>query len=83
MSKKIFKSYRQILSILRSRGVKIGKGSQGSRVIRTLEKENYYNVVNGYKTLFIKTPATATSEEIYKDGVTFDEIYACIILIEN
>ena len=76
MQSKSFKSYRQILSILRGRGVKIGKGSQGSRVIKILEKENYYNVVNGYKTLFIQTPATATSEEVYKEGVTFNELYA-------
>lgn len=76
MAKKIFKSYRQILSILRNRGVNISKGSAGSRTISILEKENYYNVINGYKSLFIQTPATATSEEVYKAGVTFDEIYA-------
>lgn len=76
MKKKIFKSYRQILSILRSRGVDIKKGSAGSRAIKVIEKENYYNVVNGYKSLFIQTPATTTSDEAYKPGVTFDEIYA-------
>lgn len=76
MKKKVFKSYRQILSILRSRGVAIQKGSAGSRAIKILEKENYYNVVNGYKSLFIQTPATKTSDEVYKPGVTFDEIYA-------
>jgi len=33
-------------------------------------------VVNGYKSLFIDRVATPTSDEVYKAGVTFDEIYA-------
>ena len=44
MADKSYKSYRQQLNILRSRGMVIGKGSQGSRVMRILERENYYNV---------------------------------------
>lgn len=54
----------------------IGKGSQGSRVIRILEHENYYNVVNGYKELFLAAKATPTTDEVYKAGTTFDEVYA-------
>ena len=76
MTEKTYKSYRQQLNILRSRGMIIGKGSQGSRVIRILERENYYNVINGYKELFLATPATATKDEVYKIGTTFDEVYA-------
>ena len=76
MSDKPYKSYRQQLNILRSRGMVIGKGSQGSRVIRILASENYYNVINGYKELFLDTPATPTSDEVYKPGTTFDEVYA-------
>jgi abortive infection bacteriophage resistance protein len=76
MGQKVYKTYRQLLSILRNRGLAIGKGSAGSRTISLLEKENYYNVINGYKKLFIAVPATATSEEIYKTYTTFDEIYA-------
>jgi len=74
MEKKIYKTYRQLISILRDRGVVIRKGSVGSRVAGILEKENYYNVVNGYKRLFIDK--RATSEEVYKAGVTFDEMYS-------
>jgi abortive infection bacteriophage resistance protein len=44
--------------------------------MRILEKENYYNVINGYKDLFIKKRATATTEEEYLDNALFDEIYA-------
>lgn len=54
----------------------IGKGSQGSRVMRILERENYYNVINGYKELFLASSATATSDEVYRVGTTFDEVYA-------
>ncbi len=76
MSEKVFKSYRQQINILRSRGMVIGKGSQGSRVMRILERENYYNVINGYKDFFLDLRATATTDEVYKKGTTFDEVYA-------
>ena len=79
MSDKPYKSYRQQVAILRGRGMVIGKGSQGSRVMRILERENYYNVINGYKELFLDTPATATHDESYKHGTTFDEVYALYI----
>ena len=75
MSKKEYKTYRQLLTILRSRGMEIGKGEPGARVMRILEKENYYNVINGYKDLFLIDPST-DSVETYKSGTTFDEVYA-------
>ncbi len=75
MPEKEYKTYRQLLSTLRSRGMSIGKGSQGSRVMRVLEKENYYNVINGYKDLFLDPTSTPTAEK-YKAGTTFDEVYA-------
>lgn len=76
MEQKEYKTYRQQLSKLRSRGMIIKKGSQGSRAMRILERENYYNVINGYKELFLDHPATAASDEQYKAGTTFDEVYA-------
>ena len=75
MPDKEYKTYRQLLTILRGRGMTIGKGSQGSRVMRILEKENYYNVINGYKDLFLD-PASTPTAELYKAGTTFDEVYA-------
>lgn len=33
-------------------------------------------MINGYKELFIATPSTATTEEAYKSGTTFDEVYS-------
>ena len=76
MGKKVYRTYRQLLAILRNRGVDIKTGSVGSRTIGILEKANYYNVINGYKRLFIASPATPLTEEIYKTGTTFDEIYS-------
>jgi abortive infection bacteriophage resistance protein len=76
MREKEYKTYRQLLTILRDRGMIIEKGSQGSRVMRILEEENYYNVINGYKDLFLATHATTTTDETYKTGTTFDEIYS-------
>ena len=76
MADKSYKSYRQQLNILRSRGMIIGKGSQGSRVMRILERENYYNVINGYKELFLASKSATTTDETYKTGTTFDEVYA-------
>ena len=76
MAEKTYKTYRQQLNILRSRGMVIGKGSQGSRVMRILERENYYNVINGYKEPFLASKATAMNDEIYKTGTTFDEVFA-------
>lgn len=76
MADKSYKSYQQQLKTLRSRGMVIEKGAQGSRAMRILERENYYNVINGYKELFLASTATDSADEIYKAGTTFDEVYA-------
>lgn len=65
-----------MLTILREKGMDIKKGSEGSRVIRVLEKENYYNVINGYKELFIDPTVTSIHVEAYKAGVKFDELFS-------
>lgn len=44
--------------------------------MRILERENYYNVINGYKELFLASKATPDTDEKYKAGTTFDEVYA-------
>ncbi|TCK98169.1 abortive infection bacteriophage resistance protein [Natranaerovirga hydrolytica] len=67
---KEFKTYNEQLEILRDRGLII---NDVSRVTRILEKENYYNIINGYKDLYLNP---AASEEQYKTGVNFLEIYS-------
>ncbi len=76
MPDKSYKSYRQQLNILRSRGMIINKGTSASKALQILERENYYNVINGYKDLFLAQKATPPMDEQYKAGTTFDEIYA-------
>lgn len=76
INKENFKSHQELISILRIRGVEIKTGSDEDRIIHVFKTENYYYVINGYKELFIKDPATHTSDEKYKEGINFDEIYS-------
>ena len=49
--------------------------SNGSRVKKIIEMENYYNLINGYKGLFLDKSYTG-SDEAYLPGTKFDEVYA-------
>lgn len=73
MEQKVFKTFNQQLKILRSRGLDVPTNGSPKRY---LEKENYYNIVNGYKDLFLKSTKTETQDEVYKDGASFSEIKA-------
>lgn len=73
MEQKIFKTFNQQLKILRSRGLCVPTNGSPKRY---LEKENYYNIINGYKDLFLKSTRTDTCDEVYKDGASFSEIKA-------
>lgn len=77
---KPFKTHRQQLFILRSRGLAI---QDGSKAMRILEKENYYSLINGYKDLFLQLDATngePLQPEQFKSGTTFNEIYKLFCL---
>ena len=69
---KPFKTYRQQIGILRSRGLVV----DGPKAMRALERENYYNVINGYKDPFLQLDASGNvvSPERYKVGSSFGEI---------
>lgn len=73
MEQKEFKTFDQQLDILRSRGLDVSTDESPKRY---LEKENYYNVVNGYKDLFLKEIKTQTTDEVYKEGAKFSELKA-------
>ncbi|KJS86277.1 MAG: hypothetical protein JM58_07205 [Peptococcaceae bacterium BICA1-8] len=68
MAEKVFKSHNSQLRILRSRGLIVKSNAK-----KILETENYYNVINGYKDLFLNHAATT---ETYKTGAEFTEIFA-------
>lgn len=80
MADKIYKTHKSQLNILRSRGMNISKGSEGSKVIRILERENYYSVINGYKEPFIQQNS---STESYIKGTKFDELYSVFSFDRN
>jgi abortive infection bacteriophage resistance protein len=67
---KPFKTYYQQLRILRSRNLLI---PNGSRAVKILKRENYYNIINGYKDIFLDSNY---STDFYKPGTSFDDIYA-------
>ena len=71
---KPFKTYRQQLNILRSRNLVI---DNGSKAIDILKKEGYYNIINGYKEIFLDEQHTKQiGSDYYKTGTTFYNIYA-------
>ena len=51
---KEYKTFNQQMIILRSRGMTVPSDGKPKRF---LEQENYYNVINGYKDLFLKRDA--------------------------
>lgn len=68
MADKEFKTYSEQLKILTDRNLKI----EHKRKFKTiLQRESYYNVVNGYKKYFLAT----LNPEKYITGTTFDQIY--------
>lgn len=71
---KPFKTYRQQLRILRDRNLAI---HDGSKAIDILRKEGYYNIINGYKDIFLDQMRTQqTGQDYYKNETTFEQIYA-------
>lgn len=59
---------------LRSRGLKVA----GSADKKILEKENYYNLINGYKPLFIDYSYQGQGER-FLTGTTLRELYALFL----
>lgn len=63
-----FKTYEEQIAILKSRNLIIGDESSA---IAFLAANNYYNVINAYKSVFIKV---GFSPETFIDGTTFGDI---------
>lgn len=78
MVAKPFKTVDQQIEILKSRNLTI---ADEETIKEILLKENYYNIINGYKTLFLKnTENGKNSREIYLDNSNFNEIYRLHLL---
>ncbi len=73
MEEKIFKTLDELVDILKSRGISIPNSSERDYAKRILEKNGYYNLINGYNKLFLDTES---SEIHYRHGTTMHEINA-------
>lgn len=63
---KEFKTYQKQIEILKSRGIVI---NNEEFALEKLQEDNYYNIINGYKDLFIDSNQ-------YIQGTNFEEIYS-------
>lgn len=54
MEEKVFKTYEQMLDILKERGIDLSTSELRGRAKRSLQHEGYYRLINGYKMLFLK-----------------------------
>lgn len=68
---KVFKTHGQQLKILKNRGLNIYPVIQSYNI---LKKNNYYNLINGYSSPFLKLQDSNT--ENYIDGSSFMEIFS-------
>ena len=75
---KEYKTFNQQLTILRNRGMIV---PTNGRPKRFLEQENYYNVINGYKDLFLNKDAQGNPvvPEAYIPNTHFDELKALFL----
>ena len=71
MANKVFKNLSEQVEILKDRGLII---NDEESVKQILLKENYF-FINGYRHLFLKEKGS----ELFKEGTTFDELYAAFI----
>ena len=71
---KVFMTTNAQMQLLRSRGLQIS----GSYEKQILERENYYNLINGYKSLFLEKTYQGQGEK-YRAGAMFREVYALFL----
>lgn len=70
MEEKIFKTYEHQLEGLKSRGLDVNPDKESIDILR---KENYYNLINGYKDPFLDQNQTT---ETFIEGSSLNEIYS-------
>ncbi|WFQ94575.1 Abi family protein [Mycoplasma feriruminatoris] len=69
---KEFKTFEEQIEILKSRGLVI---NNEEKAIEILKQENYYNIVNGYKDLFLKNE----KEDKFIENTNFNELYSLFL----
>ncbi len=73
MQDKYFLKTSEQIATLRNRHLVIDDEASVANILR---EENYYNLINGYKDLFLKSPKADEKNEEYNDGTNFLEIYS-------
>lgn len=75
---KEYKTFNQQLVILRKIGLIVPKDGRPKRF---LEQENYYNVINGYKDLFLQKDSSGNplDPELYLPNTHFNELKALFL----
>lgn len=66
---KEFKTYNEQIELLKTRGLKF---EDEEFALKKLQEDNYYSIINGYKDLFLDEK----NNNIFKNNVTFEEIYS-------
>lgn len=76
---KINKDITEQIDLLKSRGLLFSEDKLGIDDARhIIEQENYYNIINGYSSLFLKKDERnqRIKPQIYLNGVEFQEVYS-------
>lgn len=72
MSEKIFKTHDELVQQLADRGVDFSKKHSRSDAKKHLQRTGYYNLINGYKDMFLQPG----HKDAFITGTTVDEIFA-------
>lgn len=72
MGNKVFKTTDELIQLLASRGMCMSSSKKGYAK-KSLQHYGYYNLINGYNKLFLKTK---DPEDVFKNGTTLEEIVA-------
>lgn len=76
---KPFRTVDEQVQILKSRNLIVGDGSS-----HYLRREGYYDIVNGYKDLFLDNkPQSPGQADHFADTVTFEDIYTLFLFDRN
>ncbi|WP_250130213.1 Abi family protein [Jeotgalicoccus sp. WY2] len=81
MDEKIYTRFEERIELLKSRNMSIRKNA--SREIRILKENNYYNLINGYKHLFLDRfemgkEANKDKGDIFLTGTKPSELHAVL-----
>lgn len=79
MENRDFKNYSELIEILRQRGVDISTSTLSGSAKKYLQRYGYYNLINGYKSLFLLPKNAPSDEDAFKSGTKLDEIVALFL----